>query len=78
MTAASKPRQQIENAEDELFIVFDGVRIAKYGKPLSGYFGQWIPLEPGYEVFCERRSQRDRHQQAWRPRSLKPIPARRC
>jgi hypothetical protein len=51
MTASEPRRHRIESAEDELFVVFDGVRIAKYGKPLSGYFGQWISLEPGYEVF---------------------------
>jgi predicted peroxiredoxin len=36
--------------EVTVFVVFNGVRIAKRGKPNTPQARTWIPLEPGYEV----------------------------
>jgi hypothetical protein len=34
----------------DLFVVVDGVRIAKRGYPDSPQAGTWVSLEPGWEV----------------------------
>jgi hypothetical protein len=39
-----------ETGEPEMYIVFDGRRIAKRGKPGTQYHKQWIALEPGVAV----------------------------
>jgi hypothetical protein len=40
-----------ENGESELYVVYDGRRIAKRGQPDSPQAKTWISIEPGYEVF---------------------------
>jgi hypothetical protein len=35
---------------DDLFIVFDGVKIAKRGRPDTPHAKTWISLEPEYVV----------------------------
>jgi hypothetical protein len=35
---------------DDLFIVADGVRIAKRGRPGSAQAKTWVSLEPGWRV----------------------------
>jgi hypothetical protein len=44
---------KIESDGRDLFVVADGVRIAKRGMPGSPQAGQWVSLEPGYRVFSE-------------------------
>jgi hypothetical protein len=34
----------------DVFVVFDGVKIAKRGEPGTVHAGTWVSLEPGYEV----------------------------
>ena len=44
------PKAEIESDGRDLFVVFNGVKIAKRGQPGSAQAGQWISLEPGYRV----------------------------
>ena len=34
-----------------LYLLFDGKRIAKRGHPGTPQAGTWIPLKPGYEIY---------------------------
>ena len=43
-------RCKIESDGHDLFVVFDGVKIAKRGDPDTPQAGQWISLEPGCVV----------------------------
>jgi hypothetical protein len=38
----------IEAIDGEIFVVADGLRVAKRGRPGTEHAGKWIPLEPGY------------------------------
>jgi hypothetical protein len=40
-----------ETDSKDLFVVFDGVRIAKRGRPGTPQARTWISLEPGYAVY---------------------------
>jgi hypothetical protein len=42
---------KIESDGRDVFVVADGVKIAKRGHPGSSQAGQWVSLEPGYRVF---------------------------
>jgi len=46
MTEAS-----IESDGIDVFVVYNGVRIAKRGDPDTPQAGIWVSLEPGYRVF---------------------------
>lgn len=35
---------------EDIFIILDGVKIAKRGHPGTPYAGTWVSLEPGYTV----------------------------
>jgi hypothetical protein len=50
MTEKQQPECTIESDGLSLFVVFDGVRIAKRGEPGTPQAGTWVSLEPGYEV----------------------------
>ena len=41
---------KIEGNGDDLFVIVDGVKIAKRGHPDTPHAGTWISLEPGYTV----------------------------
>ena len=41
----------VEITKTDIFVVLDGVRIAKRGKPGTSQGKTWVSLEPGYEVF---------------------------
>jgi hypothetical protein len=41
----------VEITKTDIYVVYDGVRIAKRGKPGTPQAKTWIPLEPGYAVF---------------------------
>ena len=45
MTEAS-----IESDGIDVFVVYNGTRIAKRGHPNTPQDGTWVPLEPGYRV----------------------------
>src|SRR4051812_30052087 len=55
MVKKHKPKHktavQFENDPDAIFIVVDGVRVAKRGEPGSPLAKTWVSLEPGWEVF---------------------------
>ena len=46
----SRPPAVIESDGADLFVVFDGVRIAKRGRPNTPQARTWIALEPGFTV----------------------------
>ena len=41
----------IESDGTDVFVVYNGVRIAKRGQPNSPQAGTWVSLEPGFRVF---------------------------
>ena len=41
----------IESDGTDIFVVYNGVRIAKRGQPNSPEAGTWVSLEPGFRVF---------------------------
>jgi hypothetical protein len=41
----------IESDGRDLFVVFDGKRIAKRGHPGTPQAKTWVSLEPGFEVY---------------------------
>jgi len=46
MTEAS-----MESDGRDVFVVYNGVRVAKRGQPNTPEAGTWVPLKPGYRVF---------------------------
>ena len=40
----------VQSEGDDIFIIVDGLKIAKRGKPGTPYAKTWISLEPGYTV----------------------------
>jgi hypothetical protein len=46
MTEAS-----IESDGTDVFVVYNGIRIAKRADPYSPQAGTWVSLKPGYRVF---------------------------
>ena len=45
-----KPAFDLEGDGTDLFVIFDGVRIAKRGHPGTAQGGGWVSLEPGWQV----------------------------
>jgi hypothetical protein len=45
------PQAAIESDGADLFVVFDGVRIAKRGHPNTPQARTWVALEPGFKVY---------------------------
>ena len=41
----------VEITKTDIYVVYDGIRIARRGKPGTPQAKTWISLEPGYEVF---------------------------
>src|SRR5215471_16966784 len=67
------PSVTIETTSTDMFIVFDGKRIAKRGRPGTKQAGTWVPLEPGYmvrDVEEGHRNRVQRHARAALSRSL--------
>jgi hypothetical protein len=50
MTEKQQAECTIESERSNLFVVFEGVRIARRGTPGTPEAGTWVPLEPCYEV----------------------------
>jgi hypothetical protein len=44
------PASQSETGNDEIYVVFDGKRIAKRGSPGTPRAGTWVSIEPGFQV----------------------------
>ena len=42
---------KLESTGPDLFVVRNGVKIAKRGQPGTPQAGKWVSLEPGYAVF---------------------------
>jgi hypothetical protein len=51
MTKKKPPECGVEITKTDMFVVHDGIRIAKRGKPGTPQAKTWISLEPGYVVF---------------------------
>ena len=56
--ARRPPGDQMSNLEngilfsgDDMFVIHQGKRVAKRGRPGTPQAGKWIPLEAGFEVF---------------------------
>jgi hypothetical protein len=47
---AKQPEVQIEGDGHDIFVVFDGRRVAKRGHPGTPQAGTWVSLEPGFVV----------------------------
>jgi hypothetical protein len=45
------PECIIEFTGEDVFMVFNGVKIAKRGHPKTPQAGTWVSLEPGWRVF---------------------------
>ena len=43
----------IEAIDGEIYVIADGLRVAKRGHPGTEHAGKWIPLEPGYIVISD-------------------------
>ncbi|MGB6540585.1 MAG: hypothetical protein WBF03_06875 [Xanthobacteraceae bacterium] len=43
-------KEQSETGFDEMYVVLDGVRIAKRGRPDTPQAQTWVSLEPGFVV----------------------------
>jgi hypothetical protein len=41
----------LESDGSNVFVVYNGVRIAKRGDPNTEQAGTWVSLKPGYRVF---------------------------
>ena len=55
MAEDSEHECSVERDGHDLFVVFDGKRIAKRGKPGTLQAGTWVSLEPGYVVMTMDR-----------------------
>jgi hypothetical protein len=51
-----RERAMIESDGSDLFVVFDGKRIARRGRPGTPQARTWVSLEPGYSVFSDEKS----------------------
>jgi hypothetical protein len=56
MAEDSEPECRVESDGPDLFVVFDGMRIAKRAKPGTLQAGTWVLLEPGYVVTMDRKT----------------------
>ena len=50
MRKKREPLIQMHFNGDDIFIICDGVKIAKRGQPNSPQAKTWVSLEPGWEV----------------------------
>jgi hypothetical protein len=46
----TQPEVHVEGDGTDIFVVCDGVKIAKRGRPGTQQAKTWISLEPGFEV----------------------------
>jgi hypothetical protein len=51
MTTKPKPICTIEADGHDMFVIWNGVKIAKRGHPGTPQAGQWVALEPGFKVY---------------------------
>jgi hypothetical protein len=53
---AERPIVRVESEGQDLFVIADGVKIAKRGHPGTPQAGQWVSLEPGWQVRNRRNA----------------------
>jgi hypothetical protein len=46
-----EPEAKLEITESDIFVLFDGRRVAKRGRPGTRHADTWVPLEPGFAVY---------------------------
>ena len=51
MTKKKVPECIVEITKTDIYVVYDGVRIAERGKPGTPQAKTWISLEPGFAVY---------------------------
>ena len=50
-TKQKPPECAVEITKTDMYVVYDGGRIAERGKPGTPQAKTWIPLDPRYEVY---------------------------
>jgi hypothetical protein len=50
-TKEKLPECIVQVTETDIYVIYDGVRIAERGKPGTPQAKTWISLEPGYVVY---------------------------
>lgn len=50
------PTCRVEGDGKDIFVIFNGVKIAKRGYPNTPQAGTWVSIEPGYKVTDRRDS----------------------
>jgi hypothetical protein len=50
MPTKKKAPLVIEGDGNDIFVVFNGQKIAKRGRPGTPHAGRWVSLEPGFTV----------------------------
>jgi hypothetical protein len=51
LTKKKTPECVVQITETDIYVIYDGVRIAERGKPGTPQAKTWISLEPGYVVY---------------------------
>jgi hypothetical protein len=51
ITHAEMPFNGIHFDGEDMFVIREGVRIAKRGHPGTAHAGKWISLEPGFSIY---------------------------
>ena len=51
MTKEQVPECIVQITKTDIYVVYDGIRIAQRGKPGTPQAKTWISLEPGYVVY---------------------------
>jgi hypothetical protein len=46
-----KPICTIEADGHDMFVIYNGIKIAKRGHPGTPQAGRWVSLEPGFKVY---------------------------
>ena len=54
-----KVEMGLEQSGEDLFVVFNGIRVAIRGKPNTPQAKTWVSIEPGYTVLEGRYQGRD-------------------
>jgi hypothetical protein len=50
---ADRPNVQVVSDGIDMFVVVDGLKVAKCGRPNTRQAKTWVPIEPGWEVIDE-------------------------
>jgi hypothetical protein len=58
-------KAKIEKTNKSVFVVVDGVRVARRGYPDSQQAGTWVSIEPGWEALDSAEGILIRHNGVW-------------